>query len=346
MTYTNKISSVQLLCLFSLSRGILSIAYGAFSESGNLQSACISAIISGLFSLLIAIPGLYIGNSARTMLNNTSGKIISGFYALYFFYSICVTLTMFTLMRAETLGAGIPVIILPIIMVIVTLYGAYKGIEAIARTSTLILFAIVTAFLLLCISLFQKSDILNLMPISSMKIADILNDSAIMIGEQSCIPAIIFIYPHIKGNVRKTVGLWILVVFIFIASLSLFVASILGDYSFTQNFPVYSWARLTSFGVMQRLDAIFSAIWTAGIFVRLSLLFWVMSISVRYTFGKKLSKIFTLFLSVAALAISINTPFNESIRKFVLNGSVLLIVTASCSIILPVALIIKKKVNR
>lgn len=346
MTHISKISSSQLFCLLLLSRGVLSIAYGAFSDSGNIQTTSISAAIAGVLSLLLSIPGLYLGNSGREMLRDSTGRIISGIYAIYFFYIICVTLTLFTVMRAETSGMRISIVILPLFIVLVAIYGAYKGIEAISRTGVLILFAVVAAFVLLCISLSSKSSALNLAPIGSYKISDIVNQTIIMLGEQSCIPAIIFLYPHIKGNVKKTVVLWIVVAFVCIGSLALFIASILGDYSTSQSFPVYSWARLSSFGVLQRLDSLFSAIWTAGVFVRLSLLFWVLSVSIKYTIGQKTAKFAPVLLGAAALLISIGSPFNSNIRGAVLNGNLLLFATAFCSIVLPIALIIKRKVNR
>lgn len=345
MAKKNKISSTQLFCLLLLSRGVLSIASGAFSGSGNIQSSSIAAAIAGIISLLMSIPALYAANGGREILHSSLGRVVSGIYALYFFYAVCVTLTIFTVMRAETADARISVIILPLLMVITAVYGAYKGIEAISRTGTLILFAVAAAFVLLCLSLFPKSNALNLEPAGALKINDIINETVIMLGEQSCIPAIIFLYPNIKGSVKKTVVSWIFVVFLCIGSLSLFIASILGDYAVSQPFPVYSWARLASFGVVQRLDSVFSAIWTAGVFVRLSLLLWVLSAAVKYAVGRKAAKLAPLIAGAAALAVSAGTPFNSGLRNGILNAPLLLSATAICSAALPALLIIKRRVD-
>lgn len=346
MTRTNKISSSQLFCLLLLSRGVLSIAHGAFSSSGDIQTASIAAAIAAVLSLLISIPVLCLGSKGRESLKSGAGRIISGIYAVYFFYIICVTMTLFTVMRAETSGLRISIIILPLLMIAAAIYGSYKGIEAISRTGTLILFAVAAAFALLCISLSSKCNALNLAPIGSYKISDIINETIIMLGEQSCIPAIIFIYPHIKGSVKKSVILWIVAVFVCIGALALFIASILGDYGSSQSFPVYSWARLSSFGVLQRLDSLFSAIWTAGVFVRLALLFWVLSVSIKYAIGQKTAKFAPVLLGIAALIISIGSPFNGNLREAILNGNALLFATLFCSTVLPLALFIKRKVNR
>lgn len=345
MAQKNKISSAQLFCLLLISRGVLSIASGAFSGAGNIQSSSIAAIAAGIISIIISIPALYAANGGREILRSGFGRVVSGIYALYFFYAICITLTIFTVMRAETADARISFIILPLLMIITAVYGAYKGIEAISRTGALILFAVASAFLLLCLSLFPKSSMLNLAPAGALQINDIISETVIMLGEQSCIPALIFLYPNIKGSVKKTVILWIFVVFLCIGSLSLFIASILGDYAQSQPFPVYSWARLASFGVVQRLDSVFSAIWTAGVFIRLSLLFWVLSASVKYSVGKKAAKLTPIIAGAAALAISVGTPFNLGLRNGVLNAPLLLSATAVCSVVLPAALIIKRRVS-
>ncbi len=346
MTRISKISAPQLFCLLLLSRGVLSVAYGAFSSSKSIQSAAIAAVLSGIISVLLSIPVLFLGSGGEKALKSGAGRVISGFYALYFFYVICVTLTLFTVLRAETSGLRISIFVLPLLILITALYGSYKGIEAIARTGSLILFAVITAFVLLCLSLISRSDVLNLAPIGSLKLSDITSDTIIMLGEQNCIPAIVFIYPHVKGKVKSTIILWILVLFACIASLSLFIASVLGNYSDSQLFPVYAWARLSSFGVLQRLDALFLAIWTAGVFARLALLFWVLATAVKYAVGKKTAKFAPVILGAVALLVAVNAAFDNNLREIILNSGLLLSTTVVCSVILPVMLIIKSRFGR
>lgn len=341
----SKILSTQLFCLFLLSRGVLGVAYGVFSQSGNMQATAIASAIGGIVSLLISIPCLCLQGD-RGLLRNGFGRVISGFYSFYFFYIICITLTLFTVLRAETSDIKISLLILPLCITVAAIYGAYKGIEAIARTGVLILFAVVAAFVLLCISLFSKSSWLNLAPLGSVKVSDIINETIIIVGEQSCIPAIIFLYPHIKGNVKQSVVWWIIVLFGCFIALALFIASVLGAYSYAQPFPVYSWARLSSFGVIQRLDSLFSAIWSAGIFVRLALMFWALSCAIKYALGNKAAQFLPLLCGAAALGVAVLAPYNSSLRGIVLNGYTLLVATLICSLVLPLILIIKKKVNR
>ena len=203
LTRTNKISAPQLFCLLLLSRGVLSVAYGVFSPSANIQSVALASGAAAIISLLMSIPVLWLGADGRNALRDGMGRVISGFYALYFFYVICVTLTMFTVLRAETSGLRISIYVLPIFILITALYACYKGIEGIARTGALILFAVVAAFILLCLSLMPKSDVLNLSPLGSIKTSEIINETIIMLGEQNCIPAVVFLYPHVKGRVKS-----------------------------------------------------------------------------------------------------------------------------------------------
>lgn len=340
----NKISSSQLFCLLLLSRGVLSVACGAFG--GNIGSAALSAAIALIASILLSIPVLYLGKDGTAELQSGAGRAVSGIYAIYFFYSVCVTMSMFTVLREETSGMRISVILVPILMAAAAVYASYKGIEAIARCGALILFAVASAFVLLCLSLIPKSDMLNLPPLGSYKVADIIDNAVIMVGEQSCIPAILFIYPHIKGSVKKPTVLWLFVLFACVIFLSLFITSILGDYALSQPFPVYSWARLSSFGVLQRLDSIFLAVWTAGVFVRLSLLLWVLSVCIRYAFGKKLSRLAAPVFGVLALITAVVVPFNTAIRSLVLNPGLLLFATIFCCLVLPFALILKRRLGK
>lgn len=342
----NRISSTQLFTLLLLSRGVLSVACGAFSGSGNIGCAALSAVIALIASIIISIPVLYLGKCGAQTLKNGTGRAICGIYALYFFYAVCITMTMFTVLLSESSGFRVSIIVLPIFMSAAALYGSYKGIEAISRCGTLILFAVAASFVLLCLSLFSKADLLNLPPVGSYSVSDIISNAVIMIGEQSCIPAVIFIYPHVKGNVKKSVVLWLLVLFVCICSLSLFITSILGDYAGSQLFPVYSWARLSSFGVLQRLDSLFIAVWTAGVFVRLALLLWVLSICLRYAIGTKTSKLAPPVFCIAALVFAAAAPFNRTIRDMILNRNILFFATVFCCVILPAVLILKRRLGR
>lgn len=81
----NRISSTQLFTLLLLSRGVLSVACGAFSGSGNIGCAALSAVIALIASIIISIPVLYLGRCGAQTLKNGTGRAICGIYALYFF---------------------------------------------------------------------------------------------------------------------------------------------------------------------------------------------------------------------------------------------------------------------
>lgn len=347
MTRVSKISSTQLLCLLILSRGVLSVAYGAFTQSGSLQSTAVSAGLAATVSLILCIPTLKLGRCGGCELRYGFGRASAAIYSLYFIYIITMTLTLFTVLRTETSGLKVSIWILPVGLLIAGIYGAYKGIEGIARAGALILFMVIAAIILLCLGLVSSSSWLKLAPVGAIKISDIINESIIMIGEQSCIPAIIFLYPHVKGSVKASVSFWILIVFASIAAMAVFIVSVLGDYTQTQSFPVYTWARLSSIGVIQRLDSVFMAVWAAGIFARLSLLLWSLKHSLRYALGRALSKRLCLLAvslsGFAAVVVSICAAYNSGIREAVLNGYILAASTVICGAVLPIILLIRRR---
>lgn len=347
MTRVSKISSAQLLCLLILSRGVLSVAYGAFTQTGNLQSTALSAALATLISLIICAPVLKLGRRGTHELKNGFGRAAAGIYSIYFLYIIILTFTLFTVLRTETSGLKISIWILPFALLIAAIYGAYKGIEGIARAGVLILFMVTAAIILLCAGLISRSSMLNLAPIGAIKISDIIDETIIMVGEQSCIPAILFLYPHIKGKVKNSVSFWILIVFASIAAMAVFITSVLGDYTETQSFPVYTWARLSSIGVIQRLDSVFMAIWAAGIFARLCLLLWSLKYSLHYALGRAISKKLSFFAvsvcGLGAVIISICAAYNNEIRNIILNGYILAASTVICGAVLPIILLIRRK---
>lgn len=347
MTRVSKISSAQLLCLFVLSRGVLSVGYGAFTHSNNIQSTAVSAILAAVVSLLMSVPLLRLGRMGIHEIVHGIGRAAAGIYSVYFFYIIILTLTLFTVLRTESSGLKISIWILPIALLAAAIYGAYKGIEGISRAGALILFMVIAAITLLCLGLISNSSRLNLTPIGALKISDIIRESIIMVGEQSCIPAILFLYPHVKGNVKGSIIFWIMIVFVTTAGMAVFISSVLGDYAQTQSFPVYTWARLSSIGVIQRLDSVFMAIWAAGIFIRLSLLLWALKYSLRYALGRKVGRKIcfgtVILLGLAAVIISVNAAYNETFRRLILNGYILAASTIFCSVVLPLLLLIRRR---
>ena len=261
-----RVSGCQLFVMLFVSRMVVNVTYSSYhSNTATLRYGMLSALLALVATLLMAIPVFVMNktNNGRTVTDNGYllfkkwGAVIAVIYGLYFLWVLINTLSQFNIMVTNVLSPTASVFVLSLAVVVASMYGAYKGIEALGRASAVLFFFIVIALIILLCTLIPQADCRNIEPVTLQDTGGIAETALSMISKNSCIPALALLLPFAKGNFKKGIVWWAVAVYLSTALLIFIIIAVLGDYLETQIFPVYSITALASLGVTERLDGLF-----------------------------------------------------------------------------------------
>lgn len=346
------ISVAQLFVMLFISRYIVNITYSLYvTDISKMWDNLISAVISFFLTLLMVIPVylLYKRSPSHSILDRgyiawgKLGAIIAVIYAVYYIWVLCYNLSLFDLFVTDLMNPKISAAALSLGVMAAAIYGAYKGIEALGRTSGLVLIAILAAFIFLICALAVQVDPLNYKPYFADDMSGVLNGTLLELAQNSCIPALAVLLPFAKGNVKKAIGWWCTSVYGTIILVVLLVVGVLGDYLGTQVFPVYTAASVAQIGIFQRMDAVFLGVWTAGIFIKCSLFLYLVSLCIKKMWGEKASRISILVTGAVVLLTTYGITASNAVMAVLFNNNVLLSLTVLTAVIIPLIFLLTKR---
>ncbi|MDP4120640.1 MAG: GerAB/ArcD/ProY family transporter [Bacillota bacterium] len=357
MLNKGKISVSQLFVMLFICRVVVLINFGTYLTSVNyVGDTVISAVISYFLTFLLALPiyFLYKRNSnfdIYDFFNSSFGKY-SAFliliYVVYYLYICSYSLSLYDLFVTDVLNPKTSILALSIAVLVTSAYGAWKGLEALARTSGIILFLICLGFIFLFCTLTPQVDKLNFRPMFYDGYNNLNNGTVYMISRFSYISIIAMLLPYFKGKVKKGFFIWNTTSTLLIMAVIILLTGILGDYISTQPFPVYTLTSMASLGVLQRLDGLYLGMWTAGMFIKLSVYIFVSALCVEKIFSKNAGKIAILINSAIVLVVCNLAIAHKELIRIIFNQNIMLAFVILTAFLLPLfALlgdIIKKKV--
>lgn len=349
------ISAAQLFVLLFISRTIVNITYSLYiADTSQMWDNLISTVISFFLTLLMVVPVylLYKRDKPHSILDQgymafkKFGAAIAILYALYFIWVLCYTLSLFDLFVTDLMNPKISSAVLSFGVIIASVYGAYKGIEALGRTSGLILIAVLAAFVFLVCALTPQIDPLNYKPLFYDGASGTVNGVLLMLARNSCIPALAILLPFAKGNVKKGIGWWCTAIYGSSALVIFLVVGVLGDYLSTQPFPVYSATSVAQIGVFQRMDAVFLGVWTAGIFIKCALFLYLVSLCVKKMWGEKAARISIIVTGAAVLLMTYGITASNALMSILFNNNVLLALTLITAVAVPLIVLFAGRKRR
>lgn len=230
----------------------------AFSGRGAVWELFFPFIIFTVCSFLLLIPIIKYRNytiNNENMQNDKFMKYGGLLYILYFIYLAVYHLFCLNSFIGELSGTGIEKYSIIFFILAVSVYAAYKGLEASARFSAVALAGIVISALLMIFFLAPSFDTENLMPIGSMS-ADSVYGNILFILSQTEETAILFVLCRTaKGKFVKTSIMWNVFTYIFLGTMLILVCGTLGVYLKDIPFPFYR--SIDGSGDLQRFNPFF-----------------------------------------------------------------------------------------
>lgn len=343
------VTTTQLFTMLIISRVILNLTYNPVtSSSGNMWDHILSLGISFLVNFLLMIPVYFIYNRdpKMTLADNSInylgkfGVVLVLIYGVYYLFVCCYTLSLFNIFISNVMDPGLSIPVLSIAIILTSCYGAYKGIEGLARASSIIMFVIAVALVFLIIAIAKMIDPLNYTPFLYDGPEVMLNGALFSISRMSCIPAMAMLLPYAKGNVKKSMVIWNVLVHISLALFISVVVGTLGEYSKFHIFPIYAVTSIAEIGMFKRLDALYLGIFTTALFVKISIFLYTFSLATTKVFNKKIGKISIFIGGVFVAIIGIIFSNSENLTQFFYNTPFVLTFTIATSFVLPILILI------
>ena len=191
--------------------------------------------------LLPRQPGVAFGEQARTALGPL-GRVVGLFYILYFVAANALSLGAFLELLEKRLHPEFPLVLILAAVVAVAAYGAWRGLETIARAGACLCVLVLAGTALLFGTAAGRFQWENLQPLGD---APALRGAAVFLSRTSLFAEMAVLLPYVRGRRGLGFALWSLGTTVFVAALTLLLAGCLGPYAATQDFPVYTLASLS-----------------------------------------------------------------------------------------------------
>jgi spore germination protein KB len=242
------------------------------------------------------------------------GKVIGFLYLLYFFVMVVLGVRLFA-EAYRTIFTETPRVVFIIVIILLTAYIVYLGLETLGRVNqimlaVLVLFAISVVFL----TMNQGKDYSNLLPIMGQGLMPVAKGAITVVGwfGEFVVMGMIFPYTKMPKKLIKT-GF-----FVSLVTLIFFLGPITGPIALfgpnlaaNMTFPTFSEVRYIAAGeVINRFDAIAILFWTVGLMIRISIFYYGLILGTAQFFKldsyRPLVIPFAWFIGVCALIFTKN----------------------------------------
>ena len=355
MKRDHTISSAQFFGMMFVSRITITIALNAQYAAGeSLLDGILSYGLAMVAGFLIALPvwllhrrapDRTIGEEAVRLLGS-GGKVLAVCYMLYFLVMNGVSLALFQLFLLDNVNPDFPAFLILAALVAVAAYGAWRGLEAIARTSACVLVLLLLGTGLVFFLVARRFEWENLEPLLAGGPFQLIQGAALFLSRTSLFAEMAVLLPFVKG--RKGLGfvLWAGSTTLFVSVLIFLIAGCLGQYAYTQNFPVYALASITEISSMQRLDAVFTAVWMMGLIIQTASGLYACRIC-----GASLKKgvmprwiVFPIGAAMTALGVAIASSYY--LQTVLMDTKIWLVITGLTAVIFPTLLVVVGNIRR
>lgn len=262
-----------------------------------------------LYKLGNYFPKLTIFQYCEVILGKFLGKCFQIPYILFLMVMDALVLREFSDFLIITTLPLTPKICLLMCILVLATYGAYKGLEVIARAVQFIIGIYLTGFLVVLMLALTNFEWGRLLPIMENGVWPIVRGSlapASWYGE-ICLLAILFPFVNKSKEVMKKGLISLLAITVFLTIDVLVTIGVLGS-SLTSvvTLPFWVVTRSIEIGeVLQRLESFFLVIWITGIIIKASLLSYLIGLGISQVFGFPKTNLVLGFIVISELFISL-----------------------------------------
>jgi spore germination protein KB len=302
------------------------------------NAAWMAPIITGSLSiipiyLLLKVLSYYPNKSLMDVIQKTFGKPI-GFiivFSLWFVGSSAVVIdsAIYTDIIGTMYFTRTPTIVLYTILMLVSAYGAKKGIEQIGSVAIAVITYIKISLLIALLLTFFHGQVEFLFPIFGPGKWEIVKESSLKLSIFGDILYIGAIATYIKSSKDFRIGTWISLIILMIEiPVAIAAYLFLFDYESVKmlNYPFHETIRYISVGFLSNLETFFFPFWLVATFIRFSIYLYLSAIIFGWLFkikefGHIIPTLATLFVVLGMI------PETPTFSIFYIREKVLNIIT-------------------
>lgn len=328
----SKISAFQFYSLLFLTRLLTTLTYiPEYTKDITVSDLIFQPIFRFIFGVIITLPLFYFNEKYKGKVGNGTGKwekIRAVIFTAVFFWFAVATVSRLDLFAGTVVFPETDVRFMLLFVVAICAYGAYLGLEPIARSAVMFSVPVILSLIFIFVSLSGKIDLLNLSPLFYNGVTPVADASIRAAGRTAEYAVIAVSLPFVTGNSKKGFYIWLAVLNIVTAVIFFFEAAVLGKFTEIQLFPVYSLASLAELSFFHGLEAIITGVWVLCAFLKISLLIYLQARLLHEAFG--VNKKTTIFVSAVLLAIiclfvSVNTGRFKAVDSSIIKLIMILI---------------------
>lgn len=354
-----QISGGQVLALFLLSRITVTLTY-SFNNNQHTSSGgdWFNAFVLIPIMLLLGIPAYILIKQNKNMsiidraynISKPMGNVISIAYALYLLFIPATSISRFNAFVTSTIQTEKSMSFYALLIMIPVCFAAIKGLQPIARAGSI--GAVVGGLILLLITviLIPRFNLLNITCPAFEQKSNMFSMLKILISNCNETVAFLILFPKIQGKAIKTYVKFSVFSGIIIALLLFTVTATLGAYAKLQAFPYYTAYGVAELGSLKRLDAIHSAVWLVGVFIKSAFFTYISYLCLDKIIPNKFRSLTIILMSLAVIIFSSIISGNYENFNWLFGSTNLLIGLFIFCLIIPffiiIISIIMNKVNK
>lgn len=324
-----KINAKQLCCILLANRvSVMVVLLPAIWATTNSRDTWISSLISGFGGMVITYvvvtlskryPRHTLIQICIALFGKWIGGLLSFLYLWFFLHLSFIIIREFAEILNIALMPETPIQVFIIYVILAVIFAVYRGLEAIARTSVIILPSSLASLLIILILLEKEFHLELLKPIAENGWMPIMMGSIVPIslfGEAILIP-MLFPYVQDQHKVLRYSMLAVLIGTFFLVALNAAVMSLFGPIEAANlTLPVYSLVRMISIGhFLERIEAIMVAVWVGLLFIKMCIFLYAGVLGTGQWLRLKTTKFLIIPFGGVALILSYTSFKNLSELK-------------------------------
>ena len=346
-----KISVGQMTALLVLSRMFAEATRFPLTVSDYNMQRFTAILIAKIMLVLMYIPIILFmrkneGESVISFAVKKSrglGITVGIIFIVFILFTETLTTCKLQFYASSTIFSQASTLLMIILLELVCGYGVYKGLQAVARVSTVALVILFVFIGLVGIAVWKYADFTFLYPAFVEEGGSFIHEIVSEISRNSEILIIPILMSEVRGKPQKVIYRYIPIIWLLIELMHFLSTVVLGPYLYQVDFPFYILSALSDVALFQRLDGIDVAIWIMGCIIKRA----TFTLCVKYIadkiFSPKIGTV-TAFASLAAVGgVAMAVSGNHDILELLKTVNATTLPQLVCGVAIPLVLLLMKK---
>lgn len=308
----SKISGAQLTAVLLAARlsGCLLFTFED-TTSLSLQGCILSAAINGVFLVLLLLPTLFsLHRDNRRFWSPTAGRMplvdksVNATFLFVCVFLMAMDIVQFSDYALRTMRSDFSVLVLTVVLIAACLAASGYGIQAIARSSTVVAVFVIVALLVFTGALLPELRGVHFKPTSSFETTQIFKKALLDLPRTVEVLAVGWLYPHVTKNQGRSSVLFVGILTAVSVLVGAVSVGVLGDFAGMTPYPYYTAVSAAKAGILQRFDIVVTTVWMATFFMRFTLFSFLIRSTAKRAFGERavLPTLITAFVVLSVVA--------------------------------------------